>query len=172
MENLPGTSLMLEISTNWILAPIRSQCTLSLPPWKHQIFWCFQGEEKWCIGNEWVNYINNYCTHFIKLAGWQLPGVVIGWMKIFPGGNLLCGNYPAGNFPGDNFLGGSFPGWELSRWGFSGWEFSWVGVVRVGIFRVEVFLGGWFESAYCISVTKKKIKQLLYQNRKHWIHLF
>ena len=62
--------------------------------------------------------------NFIKLAGWQLPWVAIGWMKIFPG-------------------------WELSRceifwWGFSGWEFSWVGVVRVGILRVGVFLGGSF----------------------------
>ena len=63
--------------------------------------------------------------------------MAIGWMKIFPGGNLLCGN-----FSGDNFPGGSFPGWELSRWEFSGWEFSWVGVVREGSFQVRVFLGG------------------------------
>ena len=89
--------------------------------------------------------INNYCTHFIKLAGWQLSGVVIGWMKIFSGGNLLCENYPGGNF-----LGRSFPGWELSRW-----DLSWVGIffgvsfpggnclvgiIRVAIFRVGVFM--------------------------------
>ena len=24
-------------------------------PWKDQVFWCFQGLEKECIGNEWVN---------------------------------------------------------------------------------------------------------------------
>ena len=24
-------------------------------PWKHQVFWCFQGLEKECIRNEWVN---------------------------------------------------------------------------------------------------------------------
>ena len=52
-------------------------------------------------------------------------------MKIFPGANLL-----RGNFPGGNFLDRSFPGWELSRW-----ESSWVGVVQVGIFRVGVFVG-------------------------------
>ena len=58
--------------------------------------------------------------NFIKLAGWQLFGVAIGWMKIFPGWELS--------------------GWEIFGWQFSGWEFSWVGVVRVGIFRVGVFL--------------------------------
>ena len=30
-------------------------------PWKHQknlrFFWCFQGEEKGCIGNKWVNIL-------------------------------------------------------------------------------------------------------------------
>ena len=89
------------------------------------------------MGTNGLISINNYCSHFIKLAGWQLSGVTTAWMKIFPGENFLCGNYPGGNFPG-----GSFPGWELSRWEFSGWEFSWVGVVRVGISRVGVFLGG------------------------------
>ena len=59
--------------------------------------------------------INNYCTPFIKLAGWQLSGMAIGWLNIFPGGNLLCGNYPGGNFPRGVFPGGIFPGWELSR---------------------------------------------------------
>ena len=72
--------------------------------------------------------------NFIKLAGWQLSGVAIGWMKISPGGNLLCVNYPGGKFPG-----GSFPGWELSGWKLSGWEFSWVGIVQVGL-----ILGGNF----------------------------
>ena len=59
--------------------------------------------------------INNYCTPFIKLAGWQLSGVAIGSLNIFPGGNLLCGNYPGGNFPRGIFPGGIFPGLELSR---------------------------------------------------------
>ena len=45
-------------------------------------------------------------------------------MKIFPGGNILCGNYPGGDLPGGNLLGGSFPGWEFSRWNFSGWVLS------------------------------------------------
>ena len=38
--------------------PIRSQCTLSLPPKTSEaltVFWCFQGVEKGCIGNEWVS---------------------------------------------------------------------------------------------------------------------
>ena len=60
--------------------------------------------------------------NFIKLAGWQLSGVAIGWMKIFPGWELS--------------------GWKIFGWEFSGWEFSWVGVVRVDIFWVGVFLGG------------------------------
>ena len=84
------------------------------------------------MGTNGLININNYYTHFIKSAGWQLSGVAIDWMKIFPGGNLLCENYPGGNFPGGNFPGGSFPGWEFSGYEFSGWEFSWVGV----------FLGG------------------------------
>ena len=50
--------------------------------------------------------------NFIKLAGWQLSGVAIGWMKIFPGGNFLGGNFP----------GGSYPGWEFSGWELSVWE--------------------------------------------------
>ena len=65
--------------------------------------------------------------NFIKLAGWQLSGVAIGWMKIFLGGNFLVGNYP-----GEKFPDGSYPGWE-----FSGWELSWV-----GIFFGGAFLGG------------------------------
>ena len=52
--------------------------------------------------------------NFIKLAGWQLSGVAIGWMKIFPGGNFLGGNHPDGKFPGGNFPGRSFSGWNLS----------------------------------------------------------
>ena len=124
-------------------------------PWKHQ------KTLRFALGTNGLININNYCTHFIKLAGWQLSGVAIGWMKIFPAGNLLCRNYKGGNFPGGNFLGGSFPGgsfpgWELSRWEFSGWEFSWVGVagwefsglkfswvvevLQVGIFRMGVFM--------------------------------
>ena len=73
--------------------------------------------------------------NFIRLAGWQLSGVAIGWMKIFPGWNLLCGNYPGWNFPGVYFPGEIFPGWEFSWVGvflgrncqggtYPGWEFS------------------------------------------------
>ena len=90
--------------------------------------------------------------NFIKLAGWQLSGVVIFWIKIFPGGNFMGGNYPVavvlrgkfpcGNFPrflggsclGGNFPGGSYPEWEFSlvevfqvgnvQWEWSGWQFS------------------------------------------------
>ena len=82
--------------------------------------------------------------NFIKLAGWQLSGVAIGWMKIFLGGNFL-----GGKFPGVNFPGGSFPGWELSRW-----DLSWVGIFFggsfpggncvVGIIRVAIFWVGVF----------------------------
>ena len=52
--------------------------------------------------------------NFIKLAGWQLSEVEIGWMKFFLGGNFLGGNYPGGKFPGGSFPSGSFPGWEVS----------------------------------------------------------
>ena len=96
-------------------------------PWKHQ----------GALGTNGLINISNYCTHFIKLAGWQLSGVAISWMRIFPGGNLLCGNYPGGKF-----LGWRFPWWELSGWESSGWDFSWVVGVHEGIFRVGVFLGG------------------------------
>ena len=51
--------------------------------------------------------------NIIKSAGWQLSGVVIGWMKIFPGGNFLGANYP-----GDIIPGGSYPGWEFSCYRF------------------------------------------------------
>ena len=81
------------------------------------------------LGTNGLININSYCTHFIRLAGWQLSGVATGWMKIFPGVNFQGGNYPRGKFPG-----GSFRGWELS-----GWEFSWVRFVQVGL-----ILGGNF----------------------------
>ena len=59
--------------------------------------------------------------NFIKLAGWQLFWVAIGWTKIFPGWELS--------------------GWKIFGWEFSGWEFSLVEVVWVDIFWVGVFLG-------------------------------
>ena len=62
--------------------------------------------------------------NFIRLAGWQLSGVAIGWMKIFPGWELS---------------GWEIFGWEFSGWELSGWEFSWVGTVQVGL-----ILGGNF----------------------------
>ena len=98
------------------------------------IRWTQKCTKNGALGTNGLINISNYCTHFIKLAGWQLSGVAIGWMKIFPGGNLLCGNYPGGNFPSGNFPSGSFP-----RWQSSGWEFSWVGIVQVGL-----ILGGNF----------------------------
>ena len=80
--------------------------------WKHQKTLCFSdvfgGWKNGALGTNGLININNYCTHFIKLAGWQLSWVVIGWMKIFPGGN-----YPVG----------SFPRWELSRL-----NLSWAGI--------------------------------------------
>ena len=54
--------------------PIRSQCTLSLPPeiFNRKVFWCFQGVDKGCIGSEWVNnkicessFVNFLLTHFV-----------------------------------------------------------------------------------------------------------
>ena len=39
-------------------------------PWKHQktskVFWCFQGVEKGCIGNEWVKVDGEYNFSFFK----------------------------------------------------------------------------------------------------------
>ena len=72
------------------------------------------------LGTNVLININSYCTHFIRLAGWQLSAVATGWMKIFPG-------------------------WELSWWEISGWEFSWVGVVRVGVFLGEICPGGTYQ---------------------------
>ena len=48
------------ISVVW---SIRSQCTLSLPPEniRNRVFWCFQGLEKECIGEEWTKTTNVYC---------------------------------------------------------------------------------------------------------------
>ena len=85
------------------------------------------------VPNELIN-INNYCPHFIELAGWRLSGVAIDWMNAFLGGNLLCGNFPGGVFLGGICPGGTYPGWEFSlvevfrvgivRWESSGWQFS------------------------------------------------
>ena len=37
---------------------ICSKCTFSLPPTKQKtlVFWCFQGAEKGCFANKWVNW--------------------------------------------------------------------------------------------------------------------
>ena len=69
--------------------------------------------------------INSYCTHFIRLARWQLSGVATGWMKIFPGVNFKGGNYPGGKFPDGSFRG---------------WEFSWARFVQVGLILAGNFL--------------------------------
>ena len=92
-------------------------------PWKHQknlryVF--FQRVEKWCIGNEWVNWYQQLLHSFYQIS----------WVAIIRGGNWLD----------ENFSRWEFPVWELCGWQFSGWEFSWVGVVWVGIFWVGVFL--------------------------------
>ena len=45
--------------------PIRSQCTLLYPLKTSEnltVFRCFQGIEKRCIGNEWVNEIWTFLT--------------------------------------------------------------------------------------------------------------
>ena len=88
--------------------------------------------------------------NFIKLAGWQLSGVVVGWMKIFSFGNFQVGVFLGGSCPGENLLAGSFPGWDLP-----GWELSYLriffggsfpggncllGFIRIAIFRVRVFM--------------------------------
>ena len=88
--------------------------------------------------------------NFIKLAGWQLSGVAVCWMKIFPFGNFQEGVFLGRSCPGENFPAGSFPGWELS-----GWELSYLGIffggsfpggnclnwfIRIAIFRVRVFM--------------------------------
>ena len=89
--------------------------------------YAFRGQKNGTLRTNGLININSYCTRLIKLAGWQLSRVAIGWMKIFPGENFQSGNYLGGKFPGGNFSGGCFPGWELSGWEFSGWEFSQVG---------------------------------------------
>ena len=109
--------------------------------------------------------------NFIKLAGWQLSGAAICWMKTFLGGNFLSGNYPGGKFPGGSFPSGSFSGWEFSGWDFSGgsfpgwelfrWDLSWVGISLVKVFRVGIVrwessgwqFSGWEFSQYhfCLS---------------------
>ena len=100
--------------------------------------------------NELIN-INNYHTHFIKLTGRQLSLMAIGFMKIFPGGSLLCENYWGGNFLCGNFPGANFPKWELSRWEFFWveWEcprcdLSWVGMFFGGSFPCGTHQGGTF----------------------------
>ena len=112
----------------------------------------FRGSKNGPLGTNGLININNNCTHFIKLAGWQLSRVAVGCMKIFHGGNILCGNCPGGYFPGGNFPGGSFPEWEFSWWElsrgeFSAWEISWVGIVQVRLILGENFLwwkfSGW-----------------------------
>ena len=80
-------------------------------------------------------------------------------MKIFPGGNLLCGIYPGGSFPGWelswwefsawSFPGGSFPGWELSVWEFSGWRFPGQELSRWDLSQVGIFFGGSFPGRNC-----------------------
>ena len=102
--------------------------------------------------------------NFVKLSGFQLTGVEIGWVGIFlgrnfPGGNCL-GNFrveigQVGIILDGNFLGGNCPSGCYPWWKFFGYELSWVeiffdesfpgdscpvGIIRVGIFRLGVFM--------------------------------
>ena len=52
------SSLLLERPASMVSQPIRSQCTFSPFPEnmrQPKVFSCFQGVEKGCTGNEWVN---------------------------------------------------------------------------------------------------------------------
>ena len=73
LQNLQNTAVFKTIFKN-ILPMSKSEhifLTHSFPmhpfstSWKHRkVFWCFQGVEKGCIGNEWVKLDN---TFFWKL---------------------------------------------------------------------------------------------------------
>ena len=104
----------------------------------------FRGSKNGPLGTNGLININNNCTHFIKLAGWQLSGVAVGCMKIFHRGNILCGNCPGGYFPGGNFPGGSCPEGNFPRGRFRGWELS-----RWDLFWVKIFFGGSFPGGNC-----------------------
>ena len=81
---------MLQTSFMILLAKIISNVNLtnSFPmhpfstPWKHRsenlaIFWCFQGIEKECIGNEWVKDVN-YSRKGLILDTWLGSGGASG----------------------------------------------------------------------------------------------
>ena len=63
--------------------------------------------------------------NFVKLGGWQLPGVEISWVAIF-GVEIVLGR---------NCPGGSHPEWQ-----FSGWDLSLVGIYRMGVIMGGNFL--------------------------------
>ena len=84
--------------------------------------------------------------NFLKLAGWLLSRVAIGWMKIFLFENFLGGSYPGwgipgGSFPGGVFLGGSSPGGIFAGGSFPWWEYSRMGVILGGNFPWWKFSG-------------------------------
>ena len=51
LEECPEGFTAISFTVN---KPIQSQCTLLLRPENWCFYWCFQGEEKGRIGNEWV----------------------------------------------------------------------------------------------------------------------
>ena len=99
--------------------------------------------------------INNYCTDFIKLAGWQLSGWgFFGWE--FPGWEFSwVVVVQVENFWVGIFMGRSCPGVTYPRW-----EFSLVEVFRVGNVRWESSwwqFFGWEFSCYQVDMHKSFI---------------
>ena len=54
--------------------------------WKQntEVFWCFHGVEKGCIGNKWVNEENNILYHLLKLpnASRWIDMLSLNWKKV------------------------------------------------------------------------------------------
>ena len=99
--------------------------------------------------NGWKKILWN-CLSVVKF--YQISGVTIGWMKIFPGGNYPGGNFQVAIFRVGVILGGNFPGGS-----YPGWEISLVGVFRVGIVRGESSgwqFSGWEFSCYRFLISK------------------
>ena len=72
-----------------VIEPICSQFTLCLRPESiknHMVHWCFQGVEKGCIGNKWVNiFISEFCwCNWKRMHEWY----VFFFLEIFGAGKL------------------------------------------------------------------------------------
>ena len=138
------------------------------------LFSVFCGQKNCALGTNGLININNYCTHFIKLTRWQLSGVAIGWMKIFPDGNLLCQIYQGGNFPGEDFPDGNFPGANFSgreffwvEWELSRWELSWEGIFFGGSFPSGTF--HIFPHIFCFQIKLFIYKIIFLFHLKIWL---